>query len=424
MEVSVTDINDVQKEIHIVATPEELIPHFEEAYKRQQPKVEIKGFRKGKAPLDLVKKLHGESIEYNSLDHIASDIYRIVVEERHIHPIGEPVLVDMNFKRGEPLSFKIKYEVKPTVTLGEYKGIPVERTVHKVTDKEVNEELTRLRKSNSTTSEADAAPDDEHIITVDVQQLDDSGTPIIGKKTPGARIYLADETVYPEIKTALRDVRVGESRRATIEVEQDEKKQVNRLDLAVTKIEKIVLPELTDEFVKTVTKEKVASADAFVTQLRSDLESYWRERTERKLLDQIIGEIVRRHEITVPESLVSGFLDSLFEDMKNRYPNKKLPPNFDEREFRDQNRPYAQFQSKWYLIREQLIKAEGLVVEDADLARLAETDSPKVGIDKESLIKFYASSDAMKDRILSEKLHVFLKQHSVISESVTEDPIE
>ena len=61
---------------------------------------------------------------------------------------------------------------------------------------------------------------------------------------------------------------------------------------------------------------------------------------------------------------------------------------------------------------------------NADLERMAEADAPKVGIDKESLIKFYATSDAIKDRILSEKLHVFLKEHSKITEKVTEDPIE
>src|SRR5512147_1334482 len=127
MEVAVNDITDVQKEIHIIASPGELIPHFEEAYKREQPKIEIKGFRKGKAPIDLVKKMYGESIEYGALDVIASDIFREVAVERHIHPIGEPVLTDMHYHRGEPLSFKVKYEVKPSVTLGEYKGIPAEK---------------------------------------------------------------------------------------------------------------------------------------------------------------------------------------------------------------------------------------------------------------------------------------------------------
>ncbi len=424
MEVKINDISDIQKEVEITATPAELLPHFEEAYKREQAKIEIKGFRKGKAPLDMVKKIYGESIEYGALDHIASDLFREAADAHHIHPVGEPALVDMHFHRGEPLTFKVRYEVMPSITLAEYKGIPAEKAVHVVTDEEVNGELLRLRKSNSTFAEAVAAPDDEHVVTADVQQLDTTGAPIIGRKTEGARIYLADETVYPEIKKALSGVAVGESRRATIEVEREGSKEINALDLHVTKIEKVVLPELTDEFVKTVTKEKVTSADAFVTQLRTDLESYWKDRSERALMDAIVGEVVRRHTVSVPEGLIKGYLDSMLEDMKNRYPNKKLPPQFDDAEFRKQNRPYAEFQAKWYIIRERLIEAEKLTVEESDMERLAEADAPKVGLDKEALMNFYRTSDAMKDRILSEKLNEFLKKHAVITEKITEEPIE
>src|SRR5437867_4186010 len=107
MDVSIVDITDVEKELSVHATAAELLPHFEKAYQRYLPKVEIKGFRKGKVPLDLVKKIHGEAIEYDSLDTIASDMYRSIIGDRKIHPIGEPVLTDMEYKRGETLSFKI-----------------------------------------------------------------------------------------------------------------------------------------------------------------------------------------------------------------------------------------------------------------------------------------------------------------------------
>src|SRR5258707_2456695 len=118
MDVSITDITDVEKEILINVSAEELGPHFEKAYREYLPKIEIKGFRKGKAPLDLVKQIHGEAIEYNALDSIASEVYRDVIKERDIHPIGDPVLTDMDYKLGEALTFKIKYQIKPSFQLG------------------------------------------------------------------------------------------------------------------------------------------------------------------------------------------------------------------------------------------------------------------------------------------------------------------
>ena len=107
MEVSITDITDVEKEISINVPAAELVPHFDKAYAEYIPKIEIKGFRKGKAPLDMIKKIHGEAIEYDSLSTVASNIYREVVEQRNIKPIGEPALVDMNYKRGETFVFKV-----------------------------------------------------------------------------------------------------------------------------------------------------------------------------------------------------------------------------------------------------------------------------------------------------------------------------
>ncbi|HMD14229.1 MAG TPA: trigger factor, partial [Bacteroidota bacterium] len=408
MEVSIVDISDVEKEIQIQASANELAPHFEEAYKRYQPKIEIRGFRKGKAPLDLVKKIHGESIEYNSLDTIASDFYRQAVEERNIKPIGEPVIVDLNYKRGENLSVKIKYEIKPAIELKEYKNLPIEKLIHQMTDKEIQDEILRLRKANSTLEEVQTVTDNEHIVTADIQQLDEGGSPLIGKKTGDAKLYLDDETLFPEIKNALHSVGVGAKVRVNIDHTHEDHKHTDHLEISVRKIEKANLPEFNDEFVKKITKEKVGTAVEFEQKLRQDLDHYWNDRTARRLEDAIIREIVQRHPMTVPESLVKGIQDSLIEDLKSRYPNKKLPAEFDEKKFRESNHAYALFQAQWFLIRERIIEAEKIMVEDADLQKQAETDAPNVGIDKERLFKFYQSSAQIKERIVSEKLIEFL----------------
>ena len=423
MEVSLTNISDVEKEIQIQATALELAPHLEEAYKRQQAKIEIKGFRKGKAPLELVKRKHGESIEYNSLDTIASDLYRQIVKEREIFPVGEPVLTDIDYKRGELLTFKVKYEVKPTFELKEYKNIPAEKVIHIVTDKEISEELLRLRKSNSTMEQVYEVTDDEHVVTADVQQLDDSGNLLIGKKKPDAKFYLANESLLPKIKEALHKVKGGETRRVKIEQEHDGDKHIDNLDLIIKKIEKVNLPDLNDEFVKKITKEKITTLTDYQQQLKKDIERYWNDLSERRLLDSIIGEIVRRHEFTVPESLIKGVLDSLIEDMKNQYPNKKLPDDFNKDAFNENNRSYAVYQAKWFLIQEKIVDTEKISVEDTDYDRLAEIEAPKFAIEKERLLQFYKSSNSVKDRIINSKLTDFLKKYAQITEKITEEPI-
>jgi len=110
----------------------------------------------------------------------------------------------------------------------------------------------------------------------------------------------------------------------------------------------------------------------------------------------------------------------MIEDMKNRYPNKQLPPDFNESTFRESNRSYAYAQAKWYLIREQIIEAEGLAVEDAELEEIAEREAPKIGIERDRLLSFYKSSDSVREKLLTDKLLKFLREHAAVTERVAE----
>ncbi len=424
MDVSINDISDVQKEIHILTTAEELIPKFEKAYKEFQPKVEIDGFRKGKAPMSLVKRIYGEQIEYNALETIAGDLYREVIEERKIEPIGEPVLTNIDFKRGQSLSFSVKFEIKPVFDLKEYTGIPIEKLVHKVTDAELEDEIRRIRKANHSLEPAEKVTDTEFLVTADVQQTDETGNPLIGKKTADAKFYLADEQLFPEIRDALSGAAPGDRRRVTTSHDHDGEKRVDHMELAVKAVERVVLPPLDDALVSKITKGKVTTVPEFRTHLRQDLEDYWKQRTDRRLENTLISEIVRRHEITIPESLAKGVLESLVDDLRNRAPNKKLPVDFNEAEFRENNHGYAVYQSKWFLLRDRIIKEQNITVEPMDIEKLAEADAPKVGIDKDQLLKFYRSSEHVTSRVESEKLMTWLRDHQTITEKVTEEPIE
>ncbi|HUN64747.1 MAG TPA: trigger factor [Bacteroidota bacterium] len=421
MDVAIKDLSEIEKEITIQTSAVELTPHFTRAYEKYRSKLELKGFRKGKAPLAMVIKLHGEAIEYESLNDIATDYYRQAITERDIHPVGEPVLVDMDYKRGEALSFRIKYEIRPTIQLGQYKGIPVERVVHIVTDKEIDDELQRIRRSNSTLTEAESVQGEEFIVTVDVQETDEAGTPILGRKTAGMRVYLADPSVYAEIREALKSVTTGASVRTSFDRETDGGKTKTYLTLTAVKIERVELPEVTDEFVKKITKDKVTSVAEFMRGLRTDIDRYWRDKTERNLTDALIAQIVSRHDIPVPGALVKGILDSMVHDLEQRYPNKKLPPDFKEEEFREENKDTAAFQARWFLLREEILRAEKLEVTDDDVAARAAEDAPRVGMDKERLLGFYKTSDSVRDRILADKLTSFLVQNAAVTERSTEE---
>jgi trigger factor len=421
VETKIINTAEWEREIEITVDAVELAPHFEKAYEQYRKKIEVKGFRKGKAPLEMIKRIYGESIEYESLDAVANELYRKVAEEKQLKVIGDPTLLDVDYKRGEMLKFKVKYEVKPEIQLKEYKGLKVEKLLHEVTDKEVEAEVERIRQINRTLTEVEAAVDDEHILTVDLQEVGAGGLPLVGKKSENVRLYLRDESLYPQLRDALKGAERGREYPATLETTKGQERQKVNLLVRVKKVEKVILPELTDEFVSKITKGKVTSVEQFRENVRRDLEEFWRQESERKLNDSIVSEIIRKHDFTVPEKLITYFLDSFIDEIRQQQSNKKLPPEFNEDEFRKQNRAYAIYQARWLLLKEKILELEGIEVTEADLERLAEEESRKIGIEQVRLLNYYQTSKAAHSRILSEKLMNFLKDHAVIKEKVVRE---
>jgi trigger factor len=420
LDQNIAHINETEKEVEIKLTPEELLPHFDKAYNEYRKKVEIPGFRKGKVPLGMIKNIYGEAIEYDALEKIANDMFHDFTEEKNIKPVGTPSLVDMNYKRGEFAAFKIKYEVIPEFELKQYKGLSFEKLVHHIDDAEMEDEIKRILFANSSLEEVKTASDENHVVTYDVQDLDDNKEIIIGKKATGEKINLAEENILPELKEALLNKSVGDKPLANFEVKHDEHIHKHNVELTITKIEKSVLPELNDELVKKITKEKVGSVDEFKTQLKNDLESYWENQTDRKLMDDIINGIISQHEFVTPPSMVDNILDSYVDNLKQRYPNKTLPSDFDIKQFKEVNRADAIWQAKWYLLSDRIIKAENIKIDDTELEKLAEENSLKTGIEKDRLLDYYKRTESVKDRMVMDMLKEFLKSNNQITEIIEE----
>ena len=423
MEVSINAISEVLQEADIRVTNEELQPHFEQAYKEQRAKVELKGFRKGKAPMAMIKSLYGEAIEQGTLDSVASEFYRQAMIEQNVHPIGQPTMIDMDFKRGEAFRFKIKYEVRPSITLNKYKGIAVEKPIHKVTEDDIEAEVQHLRRINSSTSNVDSVTDDNHIVTADVQELDHTGTPLVGRRTPNAKFDLSDTSLLQEIKDCLRNGRIGENYRAKFKTMQGNHAHSTHISIKVNKIEKVTLPPFDEALVKKVTDNKVLTTEDFLKTIRSNLEQYWAEQSDRKLSEAITAEVIRNHNFTVPQTLVNGILDTLIDDLKNKSKDRKLPRELDEQQLRNDSRALAIYQAKWILLKERIAEAESITVTDEEIEKLAESEGARTGIEKGRLLEYLKNSNAATERLLSEKIMSFLKSNATMTEKVVTEKL-
>lgn len=423
LDYNIKNLSDSEKEIEIVISREELEPHFQKAYREYQKKVELPGFRKGKVPLEKIIKLYGKTIEYETLEKIADESFQKTVEEKNISFIGTPSLIDMNYKKGESVTFKIKYEIIPEFELKNYKGLEFEKLIHKVTDEEVENEIERILFYNAEKEETKTATDDYHIIQFEVQELDENNTPLIGKVLKDERAYLADKNITKEFKEALTNSSVGDVRNVKYEYEHDGHKHKQNLQLTIKKVEKVIIPKLTDEFIKKITKDKTTSVEEFRKKLRKDIEDYWEEQSKSRVLATIKEKIVSSYDFSVPNSLVEKLLDSFVAELKERYPNRTLPKNFDENKYRQENRQNAIWQAKWLIIRERIIQEEKLDVNDSDYEKYVAEGMQQTGIEHDKLLEYYKNSPGLKESILTQKINQILLNQNKINEIITDKEI-
>lgn len=423
MESRITPLSETASSIEIEVPIDELRPKFEEAYRKYRSKIELKGFRKGKVPLDLVKRLYGEAIEQEALDEIANELFRKAMNEKSIKPVGTPILKDMHYHRGEMFHFKVEYETLPQVTLKEYKGLKVKKPVHTVKPEDIDREVLRLQRNNSTREKATKVDSSEFVVTCDVQELDEKNLPVIGKVDKDARFYLADESLLPAVKEALKNAEEGGVYRFAFQRKESETgpETTVHASLTVKSIEKVILPEPDDDFAAKATNGSSKTMTELRAKLEKELQNYWDDQSRRAVVNSLTDQIVKEHSFSVPQALVNTVLEGMLEEIRQNSPKRELPPEFDVQQFAERNRPYAEFQTRWHLLRDEIIKQEKLEVNDGDFEQLATKESALVGIDKEKLIAYYRSSDRVRDRILSDKLYDLLSANAKIKETKFED---
>lgn len=421
MEVTINTISDCDREMIVNMTQEELQPHFKKAYREAAPNLEIKGFRRGKVPMPIIKKMFGPSIEYQTIEEITNETFRKEIEARSINPIGTPTIVNIDFKPGTPLTFKVKFEVKPEFELKDYTSITIEKYIHKTNEKEIQNEIDRLRQMNATFEEAQKVEGDEFVVTADLIDFDEQGNPIPSSKREGMRIYLKEQQTEQEIKDALKEASVGDVKEVKFQHQHGDHTHYVHLQLTVKKIEKVILPPADDALAKKVSNEKFQTLEELKQNIHQDLDEFWKERSERRFESDLLNEIVQQYDFAVPESLVQSVIDTYIDDLKSQQPNRQLPKGFDEQRYRESVRGTAVWQAKWLLIKEQFIAKEKIEISDAEIEAIAETESAKLNIDKARLINFYKTSENALERLKYNRLIDILKQNVKIKEVETDD---
>ncbi|MBU0473203.1 MAG: trigger factor [Bacteroidetes bacterium] len=418
MEKKVNEIAKHEHELEVTLTYDEIKPEIEEAYNKERKKISIDGFRKGKAPLHVIKKMYGESIEFQAAESISNKKFWDIADSDGLKPISTPKLVDIDFVQGEKLSFKVLYEVKPELELKDYKDLEIEKPILKVRDEDVESEITRTLKAHVTYVDADVIEDNKFRFVANLQRVNDDGTPFEGSRTENLTVDLSEPSVNIDLQTNSKGKKVGEKFDFTFVDEhkhgEETHKEEYKYVIEVVKIEKIIYPELDEELVQKISNKKAKTIDEFKGQIKDSYEKYYESQSEQIFESTLLHEVVKNNDFTPPAGYVSFMLERLIEvEKENAKRSKQRLP--DDATLKNSLAQRAEWTAKWQIVLENLARIENISVDDAELEKLAEEEASKTGISVQKLVKYYKDTNR-KESLLEDKVIKFLIENTKVKE--------
>ncbi|MGE5438302.1 MAG: trigger factor [Bacteroidota bacterium] len=427
METKINVVSESEHELEVVLNYDEIQTDLEKAYQEERKKIEMPGFRKGKAPMALIKKMYGDAIEYQASEKIANRVFWDIVEDQKLNPISAPKMVDLNFEMDSKLAFKIRYEVKPELDVKDYTGLEVKKIRFDVEEEQVNSEVNYLQKTNSTLEDANKVEDKNAIITVDLQKMDQDGKPVEGIKSQDIKIDLTDERVNPQLVENAVGKSVGESFSFSFqdshEVEEEGVKKIVNDDITysaeIKSVQKVVLPQLDEEFVKKITKSKFSTPDEWKDNIKKGLQDFYNRQSEDMLVNSLLNDVVKNNDFTPPHGFVHSLLDRMVQ-MEQERAKQEGVKKFDAHEAHNRLHQRAEWTAKWQIIMENIARKENIKVGEAELRELAEKDAAETGISVDKLLKYYTDSNR-GEILLEDKVIDFLKKNNNIKEVGAKD---
>ncbi|POQ98517.1 trigger factor [Alkalispirochaeta sphaeroplastigenens] len=398
-------------QLHITIPQDEVRVAYDDLVKKYAKSAQIKGFRKGKVPRDILERRFGEGFRAEALQNLLEAGLEEAlkdVEERPL-PYTRPTLVeeDLELDLDAPLSFSVTYDVFPDVTPGTYEGLTVTEPKVSITKADEDRELEELRQQNALIIEKEeGAVAEGDIVTVTLEELDDQGAPLEATRQEDITITAGQEENFYRIDKDLIGFSRGETRTIEKEYTSDDdheslKGQKKRLQVTVSTIKQRDVPELDDEFAQDVSDEFETLKD-----LRKDIKQRLTGNAEKKvrnmMIDELMNQISANTPLDIPASMVQTELESSWRGLAEQY--RATPEQLEQLltlqgktrdEIFDEWRPSALERLKRSLIAQKLIELEKIEISDDEAEEQVRKDAQERKADPEPILEYYRNNNML-----------------------------
>ncbi len=387
MSVQVEKLEKNMAKLTIDASAEDFEKAVNAAYNKNKNRINVPGFRKGKAPRIMIEKMYGAGIFFeDAANALIQTEYPKAAEECGLEIVSQPEIDVVQIEKGKSFIFTAEVAVKPEVTLGEYKGVEVEVSGTEVTEEEVAAELKKEQESNSRTLDVDdRAVENGDMITLDFEGFVD-GTAFEGGKGTDYPLTIGSNSFIPGFEEQLVGAVIGEEKDVNVTFPE----KYHAADLAgkpavfkctVKAIKVKELPELDDEFAKDVSEFDT------LAEYKEDIAKKLKERKEdvakREKEDKVVDKIIENAEMDIPEPMVQSQISQLMNDFIRRMQAQGLSidqyyqfTGLDQAKIQEQMRPQALKRIQSRLVLEKVAEVENIEISDEkvdeEIAKMAE----------------------------------------------------
>ena len=374
----------------------------------------IPGFRKGKAPFNIVEKRYGDEIFYeDAFNELVPEIYENAIKEKNVAAVSQPKIDIQKMKKGEDLEFTATVQTKPEVKLGKYKGIELKKVEYTVSDEDVNHEIGHMQEKNArVTTVEDRPAQSKDITTIDFEGFVD-GKAFEGGKAEGHELEIGSNTFIPGFEDQIIGMNKDEERDINVKFPEDYySKELAGKDatfkVKLHEIKEKKLPELDDEFAKDVSEFNTLKElkDSIKDKKQKENDS----KAKREIEDAAIEKVCENTPVDIPSGMIDSEVANMVSEMEQQlsYQGISLEQylkimNKTRAEIEDNYKAQAEKNIKARLVIEAIIKEENIVASEEEIAEKLKEMANNYGRKIEDLEKNEHLKEYIVESIKAEK---------------------
>lgn len=426
MSLQVEKMEKNMAKLTIEVSADDLEKALQSAYNRQKSKISIPGFRKGKVPRQMVEKMYGAEIFYDdAANALLPKAYSEAYDECGLDIVSQPKIDIVQIEKGKPFIFTAEVATKPEVTLGEYKGLKVDKVSNRVTQKEIDAKLQEEAEKNARTITVEDRPvQDGDEVILDFEGFVD-GEAFEGGKGENYPLTIGSGSFIPGFEEQLIGVESGKETEVNVTFPEDYHAEDLKGKAAVFKctiheIKAKELPEIDDEFAAEVSE--FDTLDEYKADIKAKIKEQKEKEGKSKQEDQAVEQAIANASMEIPDAMIDTQARQMLDDFSQRMAQQGLTieqyyqfTGSSAEKMMEDLKPQAVKRIQTRLVLEAIAKAENIEISDEkldeEIAKMAE--AYKMEADKLKEYMGEAEKKQMKEDMAVQEAVTFLVENAV-----------